>query len=436
MLTLYSFVVLVLFLCLLPFALLVSFVKPNIFRELMERLGFYSKSFTEYLQALKRQKKAIIWVNAASVGEITMVQPLIKELDARLPNSGYLVVVNSRSGEQMANKLFGAEKVILQPLDLPGVTRMVARKIRPQLTIAAEFEMWPNIIRELSKVGSKMVLLNGAMDNKILQYYRFFPGLLTSTLNRLELLGMKNEAEKKMVQALGVMPKKVRVTGDLKYDGGLKNLPEAERKALSGSLQLPDDAFVFVAGSTHPGEEEIIFQVYRELKAEFPKLVLIIAPRHIERSGEVKQSAVRFNLKTIERTRITEKAPSEGTNGYEVLILDTIGELADLYSVSTLAFVGGSLVKKGGHNLLEPVLFGKPVLFGPYIQDFQRIAETLLRNNIGIMVQDREDLKQKTRLLLRDEARRRAISAQAQELLEKEKGALTRSLNMIEELMK
>ena len=106
-----------------------------------------------------------------------------------------------------------------------------------------------------------------------------------------------------------------------------------------------------------------------------------------------------------------------------MLILDTIGELADLYSVSTLAFVGGSLVKKGGHNLLEPVLFGKPVLFGPYIQDFQRIAETLLRNNIGIMVQDREDLKQKTRLLLRDEARRRAISAQAQELLEKEKGA-------------
>lgn len=435
MLTLYSLVVLVLFLSLLPLALLISLVKSDLFRELMERLGLYSREITEYLQTLKKEKKEIIWVNAASVGEITMVQPLLKELGERYPNSGYLIVVNSYSGEQMANKLFGAEKVILQPLDLPGITRWVARKVKPKLTIVAEFEMWPNIIRELSKVGSKVVLINGAMDNKILKYYRLFPGLLTSTLNKLDLLGMKNEAEQKMLEALGVMPSKIRVTGDLKYDGPSEKRLEGERKALRDSLNLPEKAIVFVAGSTHPGEEEIIFRVYSELREEFRDLVLIIAPRHIERAGEVKRSCVGFNLKTIERTRITRK-DVKATTGYEVIILDTIGELAAIYGVATLTFVGGSLVKKGGHNLLEPVLFGKPVLFGPYVQDFQGIAETLMINDIGMMVRDEEDLKNKIRSLLRSEARRREIREKAQELLEKEKGALERNVIMIEELIK
>lgn len=434
MLVLYNLVVSILFLCLLPLAILISLVKPDIFRELRERLGLYPKEFTAYLQALKQEKKDIVWVNAASVGEITMVQPLVKELGARYPNSGYIVVANSCSGQQMANKLFGAEKVILQPLDLPGITRRVARKIKPKLTIAAEFEMWPNIIRELAKDGSKVVLINGAMDNKILKYYRLFPGLLKDTLNKLELLGMKNEAEKKVIENLGVMPRKIRVTGDLKYDGSSKKRPEDGGKALRDSLNLPEKAIVFVAGSTHPGEEEIIFKVYSELREEFNDLVLIIAPRHIERAGDVKRSCASFNLNSIERTRITAE-DVKGTTGYEVIILDTIGELADLYGISMLAFVGGSLIKKGGHNLLEPVIFGKPVLFGPYVQDFQAVAEKLLMNNIGMMVRDEEELKNTIGLLLRDEARRQEIKEKAQELIEKEKGALERSLIMIEELL-
>src|SRR5690606_18451982 len=142
-----------------------------------------------------------------------------------------------------------------------------------------------------------------------------------------------------------------------------------------------------------------------------------------------------FNLNTIERTRITTK-DVKGTTDYEVIIIDTIGELADLYGVSTLAFVGGSLTKTGGHNFLEPVFFGKPVLFGPYVQDFQEIAEALIINNIGMMVRDEEDLKNKIRLLLRDEALRQEIKGKAQQLIEKEKGALERSVTMIEELIK
>ncbi|HBR28312.1 MAG TPA: hypothetical protein DD789_02610, partial [Firmicutes bacterium] len=363
MFMLYNLVVHVLVLCLLPLALLISLLKPNISREIMERLGLYSKEFADYLHALKQAKKDIIWLNAASVGEIIMVQPLIKELGERYPNSGYIVVTNSCSGQQMANKLFGAEKVILQPLDLPGIARRVARKVKPKLTIVVEFEMWPNIIQALSKVGSKVVLINGAMDNKILKYYRLFPGLLKATLNKLDFLGMKNETEKKIVDSLGVKPSKIRVTGDLKYDGSFKVMCKDDKKAIKDSLDIPENAIVLVAGSTHPGEEEIIFKVYIELKEEFKDLVLIIAPRQIERVAEIRQLGEGYSLKPVERTRLAAK-DFKGTLGYEVVILDTIGELVDLYSISTIAFVGGSFAKIGGHNLLEPVFYGKPVLFG------------------------------------------------------------------------
>lgn len=435
MFMLYNLVVSVLFLCLLPLALLIPLLKPNISRELMERLGCFSKVIEDYLQALKKAKKDVIWINAASVGEIIMVQPLIKELSVMYPNAGYIIVTNSSSGQQMAKKLFGAEKVILQPLDLPAITRRVAQKVKPKLTIVVEFEMWPNIIQALSKVGSKVVLINGAMDNKILKYYRLFPGLLKATLNKLDFLGMKNETEKKIVDSLGVKPSKIRVTGDLKYDGSFKVMCKDDKKAIKDSLDIPENAIVLVAGSTHPGEEEIIFKVYIELKEEFKDLVLIIAPRQIERVAEIRQLGEGYSLKPVERTRLAAK-DFKGTLGYEVVILDTIGELADLYSISTIAFVGGSFAKIGGHNLLEPVFYGKPVLFGPYVQDFQEIAEVLLMNNIGMMVRDEEELKNKIRLLLRDEARRQGIRANAEGLLEREKGALKRSMIMFEELIK
>ncbi len=434
MFILYNLVVHVLVLCLLPLALLISLLKPNISREIMERLGLYSKEFADYLHALKQAKKDIIWLNAASVGEIIMVQPLIKELGERYPNSGYIVVTNSCSGQQMANKLFGAEKVILQPLDLPGIARRVARKVKPKLTIVVEFEMWPNIIQALSKVGSKVVLINGAMDNKILKYYRLFPGLLKATLNKLDFLGMKNEAEKKIVDSLGVMPSKIRVTGDLKHDGSFKKMPKDERKALRSSLKIPENAIVLVAGSTHPGEEEIIFKVYIELKEEFKDLVLIIAPRQIERVAEIRQLGEGYSLKSVERTRLATK-DIKGTLGYEVVILDTIGELADLYSISTIAFVGGSFAKIGGHNLLEPVFYGKPVLFGPNIFKVQKTAEWLIDQNVGILVENEDEIKEELFSLLQDQKRRQTIGQKATALIKAREGATNNNLKVIREFL-
>ncbi len=434
MFMLYNLVVSVLFLCLLPLALLIPLLKQNISRELMERLGCFSKVIEDYLQALKKAKKDVIWINAASVGEIIMVQPLIKELSVMYPNAGYIIVTNSSSGQQMAKKLFGAEKVILQPLDLPAITRRVAQKVKPKLTIVVEFEMWPNIIQALSKVGSKVVLINGAMDNKILKYYRLFPGLLKATLNKLDFLGMKNETEKKIVDSLGVKPSKIRVTGDLKYDGSFKVTCKDDKKAIKDSLDIPENAIVLVAGSTHPGEEEIIFKVYIELKEEFKDLVLIIAPRQIERVAEIRQLGEGYSLKPVERTRLAAK-DFKGTLGYEVVILDTIGELADLYSISTIAFVGGSFAKIGGHNLLEPVFYGKPVLFGPNIFKVQKTAEWLIDQNVGILVENEDELKEELFSLLQDQKRRQTIGQKATALIQVREGATNNNLKVIREFL-
>lgn len=393
----------------------------------MERLGYFPKAFKGYLRALQKAEKKIIWVNAASVGEIMAVKPLIEELSVAYPNTGYIIVTNSSSGREMAGKLFGVEKVLLLPVDLPWTARRVVRRIKPELTVLVEFEIWPNLIYSLSKAGSKIVLINGSVQEKMLRFYARFPGLLKTTLNRIDFLGMKTAEEKRKIQNLLVNPGKIRVTGDLKYDG-VKTIPEDGRIILKNSLKIPEDARVFVAGSTHPGEEEILFRVYGELKKVIADLVLIIAPRQIERTAEIRQLGTGYNLRPVERSKIE---CSGETVANEVLILDTIGELPVLYSIASIAFVGGSMVNKGGHNLLEPVIHGKPVIFGPYIQDFQELAEQLLAAQIGIMVKSENELKRELLSLLQDEKRLAAIAGKAAEFLKTGRGAAENNLQTI-----
>lgn len=427
----YNLVITIIFFLIVPLAFLILPLKPALFPEFMERLGCFPKALKGYLCALQKAEKRIIWVNAASVGEIMAVKPLIEELSAVYPNTGYIIITNSSSGRQMAEKLFGVGKVLLLPVDLPWIARRVVRRIKPELTVLVEFEIWPNLIYYLSKAGSKIVLINGSIQEKVLRFYARFPGLLRTTLNRIDFLGMKTAEEKRKIQNLRVNLGKIGVTGDLKYDG-VKTIPEDERIILKNSLKIPEDARVFVAGSTHPGEEEILFRVYGELKKVITDLILIIAPRQIERAAEIRQLGTDYNLRPVERSKI---GCSGETVANEVLILDTIGELAVLYSIASIAFVGGSMVNIGGHNLLEPVIHGKPVIFGPYIQDFQALAERLLATQIGIMVKSENELKRELLSLLQNEKLLAVIAGKAAEFLKTGRGAAENSLQIIKEFL-
>ncbi|HHW11593.1 MAG TPA: hypothetical protein GXX33_01115 [Firmicutes bacterium] len=427
---LYNLLLSLLFWLLLPLALVVLLLKPNLAGELRERLGKTPPGFAVYLRKLKKENKTIVWINAASVGELMISRPIVRELVEKNENYGFVISTNSRSGVRMAKQLFGEEKVFLLPFDFPWIARRVAKSIQPRLTILVEFEMGPNLIYQLIKTGSKVILINAAMANKTVKMYRKVPGLLKKTLQRLTFIGVQTQEERTEIIALGVTPEKIEVTGNMKFDSSAKPLEGEERAALKQGLRIPAHKQVLIAGSTHPGEEEILYRVYAKLQKELPDLVLIIAPRQIERTAELRQLAEKYGFTVIERTKIASHEFVHDP-GHNVIILDTIGELADLYSIATVVFVGGSLVDQGGHNLLEPVIYQKPVLFGPYINDFREISRKLTEKQIGIMVNNEEELYHKLFSLLSDQNRLQEIAERAADLLVEMGGSTQRNLSVI-----
>lgn len=430
----YNIVISALFLLFLPLSLLYVFCKTEfLVKEYLERLGFYPECFRHYIKEAKKEKKDLLWIHAASLGEIKIATDIVNGLKEKHRDLSFIVSTNSSAGRQMAEMLFGPEKAILIPLDLPWIIKYLVEMVRPKFAIFVEFEARPNFIHLLSKTGSKLVLINGSLDNKILKDYDYFPGLLAKTLRKFNLLVMKTAEEGEKLKNLGIEQNKIEVTGNIKMDNSLKTVDEKKIKSLKERLKIPDNAEIIVAGSTHSGEEELIFKIYREIKREVENVVLILAPRHIERTKRIKLLGEKYQLKLVERTKIEE------IDGWlkedEIIILDTMGELADLYSIATIVFVGGSLVDKGGHNLFEPVVYGKPVLFGPFIQDFKESAELLLEHQIGIMVEDENDLKMKILALLNDKEQQQFIYRKASELLKEEKNFRKKCINLIEEFL-
>lgn len=430
----YNILISSLFLTFLPLSLLYLFSKTEfVVKEYLERLGIYPKPFKNYIKLIKKEKKDLVWIHAASLGEIKMATTIINGLQEKEVNLNYIVSTNSSAGRQMAERLFGPEKTILIPVDLPWIIKHLVEKIKPRLSIFVEFEAHPNFIHYLSKVGSKLVLINGSMDNKIIKEYNYFPGLLARTLRKFDFLGMKTEEEEENVKNMGIEPDKIEVTGNIKMNYFLKLIDEDKVKNIKQKLKIPHNAEVIVVGSTHSGEEELIFRIYWEIKNEVENVFFILAPRHIERTKRIKLLGGRYQLKLVERTKI------DLLDGWlkkdEILILDTMGELADLYSIATIVFVGGSLVDKGGHNLFEPVVYGKPVLFGPYIQDFEESAHLLQERRIGIMVNDEEELKTQIISLLKNKTEQRAIYERAKELLKEDKGMMERYINIVKQFL-
>jgi 3-deoxy-D-manno-octulosonic-acid transferase len=436
MFVIYNILISALFLLFLPLSLLFVFIKAEFaVKEFTGRLGFYPKHFNDYIKLVKKEKKDLVWIHAASLGEIKMATTIMKELNENQVNLSYIVSTNSSAGRQMAERLFGPEKTILIPLDLPWIIKSLVGRIKPKVTILVEFEARPNFIYNLSRIGSKIILLNGSMDNKILKDYVYFPGLLSSILSKLDFLGMKTEEEVAKVRKLRIEPSKIKVTGNMKMENSLKIVDEQSRNILKERLKIPYHVDVIIIGSTHSGEEELIFKIYQDIKREIKDVVLILAPRHIERTNRIKILGESYQLKLVERTKIDVVVNRQLADD-EIIILDTIGELAALYSIATVVFVGGSLVDKGGHNLFEPVVYGKPVLFGPYIQDFKESAELLLENQIAIMVKNEEELKTQILFLLKDKARQQLIFDKASELLRKENGLIKKNIKIIEEYLK
>jgi 3-deoxy-D-manno-octulosonic-acid transferase len=410
-------------LCVVPVSLLkILFSKSSLHRE---RWGFYSP---QVLQKLGQRPS--IWVHAASVGEVRVALSLLTEMRSIYPHHGFVVSTTTPQGRAIASHAQGVDAAFLAPLDLPWVVRRTVKRIRVRLLVVTETELWPNLLREVKKTGVPIILFNGRLSSRSYRLYRPLRFFFRGVLRHFDVLCLKSSVDKERMVSLGADQNTIQVTGDLKFHQQvISTTTDAER--LRRELGLSTEATVLIAGSTHEPEEEIVLQIFRELRATFPQLILILAPRHVQRVPRVEGLLESQGIRGVRRTMI-----GEGRRSAEVIVLDTVGELAGLYGLGTAIFVGGSFCRVGGHNILEVVAHGKGVIFGPYMENFTDIARLVLERGAGIQVSTPTELKEAVEKFLADPSLNNKMGEQGLVLLQEQQGALERTLKIVREFFK
>lgn len=418
-----------------PVIVCVLLAKPRCRPGLAQRLGFENGLFglSRLFRAGEpdqpdKHDKPVIWVHAVSLGEAVAAAPLVKALHGRHPEFRYIVTTVTETGrEAVEQRLAGVAEHRYAPLDFSWVVAGTIDRLRPALYLFVETELWPNLLWTLRDRRVPAVLVNGRLSSRsfrrqdiagIRSFYR-------SVLQSLTLCLMQSDRDRQRIVALGANPDVAHTTGNIKFDQPLPG-PDSEA-SLRRSFGLDGQERLILAGSTHPGEEELLVSAYGQIVKAHPSTVLMLAPRHIERVDRV-EAMIRETGFTVQR-----KSQIAGTvSGPRVIILDTRGELARAYREAVVAFVGGTLVPVGGHNLLEPAVWGTPVLFGPYTDHCAEVAGLLNEAGGGRRVMNVEDLVRCVSEWLADQDARDAVGQAARRVVADNQGALKRSLEFIE----
>jgi 3-deoxy-D-manno-octulosonic-acid transferase len=353
---------------------------PKLRHGIAQRLGLYRRGL-ELGRGGPR-----IWLHGASAGDLLSLQPMMRELKRRLPGSCIIVTTITNSGLEMARKkLAEADVVLYAPYDLFGATRRAVAALRPDLLVLEYTEIWPNLIRAARKAGVRIALTNGRFNPAKLSRYRTLFRAIRNPLRRIDCFLMRSDEEAERALALGAAPDRVWVTGNTKFDALVLDGAQGKEQALRAEMGLEGAAPVLMAGSTHEGEEELVLGVYKGLLERYPLLQLVVAPRYVERSGKIMALAAEAGL------AVRLRSGGAAAGHAQVTILDTIGELSIAYRLATLVFVGGSFVTRGGQNVLEPAAQGKPVLFGPHMENFKDSVQ-VLQGRGGIQVASPDQL--------------------------------------------
>ena len=371
-----------------------------------------------------------VWLHAVSVGEVQACAPLVRALHARHPHLPLTVTTFTPTGAARARALFGPlAQVRYLPFDLPGAVRRFFRRVQPRLAVIFETELWPNLYRECARRRVPLVLASARLSARSVGRYRRLGGLFRDTLGRTALIAAQGEHDAERFQALGADPRTTHVTGNLKFDFQLP----ADIAARAAQLRQRYGAqrFLWVAGSTHEGEEQAAIEAHRVLLAQQPQALLVLAPRHPPRFAAVAQLLEGSGLAARRRSQPPQPADADCA----VLLLDSLGELVDFYAAAEVAFVGGSLVPVGGHNLLEPAALGVPILTGPYNANSESIARLLTERGAAATVHDAGELGARLAALSTDGEARRRMGAAGQACIEGNRGALAKLLALIEPLL-
>jgi len=372
-----------------------------------------------------------IWIHAVSVGEVVSIKGLLDGLRRKYPRKKFVITTVTPSGNKIARQLAGAgDLVTYLPFDFSFMVSCFVKQIDPCILVLAETEIWPNLIRCLNKRGIPMVVVNARISDRSLKGYLILKFLVKPILNKINLFCCQADADVARLARLGVDPQKIQLTGNMKFDACPAGEPADQDYRKKISLNPADK--LLVCGSTHPGEEEIILRVFKKLQNNFPGFRLLLAPRHPERSGQVAELVRSAGFLPLRISQIYSgiQHPTPNT----VFILDTIGQLMHYYAIAQIVFVGGSLVKKGGHNILEPAALAKPVIFGPQMYNFRDIAGLFIAHRAAIMVNDGKKLESELRNILDDQARAEELGRKARELIGKNTGATLKNIALISRL--
>jgi len=418
---LYSFLLFFVLIFLIPF----YFFQRRILRG--ESL-FLKKRLGNELPKKRSQRKSI-WIHAVSVGEVLSLQNLVQELKAKHPSVEIIFSSLTNTGLKIAKeKLKGADNIFFIPLDFASVVRKYFKTFNPKLFVLAESEFWPNLLRAAKKHGCPVLLINGRISESSFRRYRGFRLLAKKILKNIDLFLVQTTEDKERLERLGLDSQRVEVAGNLKAEIELPLLTDSEISSLKKNLSIQEGKKVIVAGSTCKGEEELLLDAFSKARSTRSDLLLILAPRQPGRFSEVERISEKLPFLVRRRTKLSSE------DEWEVLILDTIGELTQFYALSDVSFVGGSLVSWGGHNLLEPAFYKKPIFFGPFMKNFAYLAEKFVQSGGARVIHNQEDLV--NIFLIEDEKSLSEMGEMAKQTLDSLKGAMKKTLEAIEAMMK
>jgi len=422
----YSLLTLLVFVVVSPYFFYQAIRFNKYISSLGQRLGYLPISFNV-------DGDQSIWIHAVSVGEALTARALAADLKARYPRLRLFLSTTTIAGQQVARRnLQHIDAVFYFPFDLGFIVRRTLNLVKPRVFLMMETEIWPNLLRACRARGVKTIMINGRISSRSYPRYRLIRPFFKRVLADIDRFCMQSDESARRLIDLGAEPARVSVTGSLKFDS-LELPPPAShgKPRLLRFFRMAPNRPVIVAGSTFRGEELAVLHAFARVKSALPAAIVIIAPRQPERFGEAERLAREAGFATVRRSEL----PIDAEPRADVVVLDSIGELAQLYQLATAVFVGGSLVDHGGHNILEPAIFGKPIVFGPHMQNFKEIAEAFVANGAAVCVQSEHGLEEELLTLLTDPVRRARMGAAARALVEANRGAKEKTLTAIAELM-
>lgn len=387
----------------------------------------------------RTSKKPGIWIHGASVGEIITAKSIIKKIDQEFPEWETFISTSTNTGYSVAKQNFSDKSIFYFPLDLSWITRKVLRKIKPSCILLIELEIWPNFLVSVYEKNIPLIIVNGRMSDKSFKIYRIISRIseafYNSIINKMNTYCARTEIDAQRFRSLGIPDEQVFVTGTMKYDNIPTHIDEYSKNKIANLFHIKDSDLVLIGGSTHEGEEKKLLRVLERLSKTYPNLRLIIAPRHIERIKDVSRLIEKAGYTPLLKTEMEDTDYKWQGINKKVILIDTVGDLGKIYSLSSFVFVGKSLVPSGGQNMMEPAGLGKPVIFGPHVFNFKEEANLLLKNEAAKMVKTEDELCETIEFFINNPEAAKEMGRRAQEVVNEKRGATERNMKIIKRIL-